>query len=198
VNRRRIAACCILAFVNAVWNWPLGAQNMPAGKGRDVLQKVCTVCHGLESIARSHNTRQEWIDLVRSMKDMGAEATDAETAQIVEYLSVHFGKTDASVKRGNPPAARRLPWEKDRLTEGQALYRENCVVCHAVDQDARHKLGPSFHHLFQRVKMPLSGAKPSRSYIAARIRVGGPVMPSFAKRLNEAEIDTLIDYIASK
>ena len=29
---------------------------------------------------------------------------------------------------------RPVPWEKNQLQAGQALYRENCVVCHDIDQ----------------------------------------------------------------
>jgi mono/diheme cytochrome c family protein len=34
--------------------------------------------------------------------------------------------------------------------------------------------------------------------VAIRIKFGGQLMPSFAKRMNDAEINALIDYIASK
>ncbi|HTS63547.1 MAG TPA: cytochrome c [Candidatus Acidoferrales bacterium] len=91
-----------------------------------------------------------------------------------------------------------LPWEKDRLRAGQALYRENCVVCHDIDKADSKKLGPSFYRLFQREKMPLAKMKPSRDYIKVRVQFGGPLMPAFRQRLNAAQIETLIDYMASK
>jgi mono/diheme cytochrome c family protein len=46
--------------------------------------------------------------------------------------------------------------------------------------------------------MPLSHAKPNRQYVVVRIKFGGALMPAFGKRLNDSEIETLIDYIASK
>ena len=98
------------------------------------------------------------------------------------------------------PAAERkqLPWEKNHLRIGQALYRENCVVCHDIDVVQSRKLGPGFYQLFKREKMPVSNAKPSREYIKVRVKFGGPLMPAFRQWLSEAQIDTLIDYIASK
>jgi len=90
------------------------------------------------------------------------------------------------------------PWEKNHLKIGQALYRENCVVCHDIDGYASKKPGPSFHELFKHEKMPLSNARPNREYIKVRVKFGGPLMPAFRKTLTDAEIDTLIDYIASK
>ena len=90
------------------------------------------------------------------------------------------------------------PWEKDHIRVGQALYRENCAVCHDIDKQKSTKFGPSFYHLFQREKMPGSNAKPSREYIKVRVKFGGPLMPAFRQKLSDSEIDTLIDYIASK
>jgi mono/diheme cytochrome c family protein len=91
-----------------------------------------------------------------------------------------------------------VPWEKHRLLVGQALYRENCVVCHDIDRAQSKKLGPSFHELFKRDKMPLGNLKPSREYIKVRVKFGGALMPAFRKTLKDSEIDTLIDYIAAK
>jgi mono/diheme cytochrome c family protein len=93
------------------------------------------------------------------------------------------------------------PWEKiSPLAMGRDLYRANCAVCHDIDKDKKHsrKLGPSLNHLFKNERLPLSHGRPSRQYVAIRIKFGGPLMPAFAKRMNDAEITTLMDYIASK
>ena len=93
-----------------------------------------------------------------------------------------------------------LPWEKNHLQIGQALYRANCVVCHDVDrpQSESRKFGPSFYQLFRHDKMPVAAMKPNRDYIKLRIRFGGAIMPAFASKLNDSEIDTLLDYLQSK
>ena len=177
------------------------AQDLPPGKGRDTLNRVCTTCHDLNSIPGLRYTRADWKKVVDSMKEMGAEGTAAELGEIVDYLTVNFGpqKETVAKKAGRPAAPPRpVPWEKSRLRTGQALYRENCVVCHDVDQEETRKLGPSFHHLFRREKMPKSSGKPDRSYIAGRIRFGGTVMPAFANKLTDAQIEILIDYLATK
>src|ERR1043165_2071416 len=93
---------------------------------------------------------------------------------------------------------RPIPWEKDHLRAGQMLYRANCVVCHDIDRPKSNKPGPSFYQLFKRDKMPIASMKPNRDYIKVRVRFGGQLMPAFRQWLSEAEIDTLIDYIASK
>jgi mono/diheme cytochrome c family protein len=90
------------------------------------------------------------------------------------------------------------PWEKNAIRIGQALYRENCVVCHDIDRPQSRKLGPNFYRLFTREKMPGSNAKPNREYIKVRVKFGGPLMPAFRQSLSEREIDSLIDYIATR
>ena len=91
-----------------------------------------------------------------------------------------------------------LPWERNHLRIGQALYRENCVVCHDIDKLQSKKYGPSFYQLFRREKMPLSNQKPNREYIKVRVKFGGTLMPAFRQKLTDTEIDTLIDYVASR
>jgi mono/diheme cytochrome c family protein len=107
---------------------------------------------------------------------------------VVLALAAGLGAAD----RASPP------WDKYRLREGQALYRENCAVCHDIDKAQSKKLGPSFYRLFQRERMPLAKVKPSREYIKVRVQFGGPLMPGFRQRLSAVQMETLIDYIASK
>lgn len=89
-------------------------------------------------------------------------------------------------------------WEKGRLVAGQALYRNNCVVCHDVDVAKSKKAGPSFHQLFSRERMPMSAMKPNRDYIKMRTRFGGAFMPAFQKTLSTAQIDLIVDYLESR
>jgi mono/diheme cytochrome c family protein len=93
-----------------------------------------------------------------------------------------------------------VPWEKSPLIAGRDLFRENCAVCHDIEKDQKHtrKLGPSLNHLFKNEKLPLSHGKPSRPYVVLRIKFGGALMPAFRTQLSDPEIDTLVDYIASK
>ena len=92
------------------------------------------------------------------------------------------------------------PWDASHLSVGRDLFRENCAVCHDSDKDQQRtrKLGPSLNHLFKNERLPLSHGKPSRQYVVVRIKFGGALMPAFAKQLSQSEIDTLIDYLASK
>ena len=206
------AAIAIAIFASAV-----NAQDLPAGKGRDTFKAICTSCHDAETTTNLRNTRSGWVEVIANMKTNGADGTEAQFTEILDYLTLNFGKKDdgsgkkagsaagssaASALSLDKPAApvvlHPVPWEKNRLKIGQAIYRENCVVCHAVDAASSNKLGPSFYHLFQRDKMPQSNAKPDRLLIAGKIRVGGKLMPSFAKKLTSSDIDAVLDYLQSK
>jgi mono/diheme cytochrome c family protein len=195
----------------------LTAQDLPAGKGRETFRTICTSCHDAETTTNLRNTRGGWIEVIANMKNNGADGTEAQFTEILDYLTLNFGKKDdgsakkAASSTGSsaggassldkpvvPVALRPVPWEKNRLKIGQAIYRENCVVCHDVDAEISRKLGPSFYHLFQRDKMPQSNAKPERLLIAGKIRVGGKLMPPFAKKLSSTDIDAILDYLQSK
>jgi mono/diheme cytochrome c family protein len=201
------------AIAIAVFAPAMNAQDLPAGKGRETFKAICISCHDAETTTNLRNTRSGWIEVIATMKNNGADGTEAQFTEILDYLTLNFGKKDdgsgkkAGLSGGGAPSLdkpaapvvlRPVPWEKNRLKIGQAIYRENCVVCHAVDAESSNKLGPSFYHLFQRDKMPQSNVKPQRTLIAGKIRVGGKLMPSFAKKLTSADIDALLDYLQSK
>ncbi len=189
------------------------AQDLPAGKGRETFKTICTSCHDAETTIDLRNTRSGWIEVIANMKNNGADGTEAQFTEILDYLTLNFGKKDdgsakkpgsaaggaSSLERPAAPVVLRpVPWEKNRLKIGQAIYRENCVVCHAVEAGNSNKLGPNFYHLFQRDKMPQSNAKPQRTLIAGKIRAGGKLMPAFAQKLSSADIDAVLDYLQSK
>ena len=80
------------------------AQDLPDGPGKDLVMKVCTVCHELTRITSKKKTKVEWNDTVDKMATRGAMATDEEFEMIVAYLAKNFGK-DPSLQK------------KDRLTQ---------------------------------------------------------------------------------
>lgn len=94
------------------------------------------------------------------------------------------------------------PWEKPEAVTrlGEALYRENCTVCHDVDKDqkATRKIGPSLNHMFKNPRLPLSKSRPSHDYVKVRIQYGGQIMPAFMKRMNDEQIAALLAYLESK
>jgi competence ComEA-like helix-hairpin-helix protein len=72
----------------------LSAQDddLPAGKGKDVLQRMCTTCHGLTQVTEIRSTKKLWENVVEDMVSRGAEASDDEVKTVVSYLSRNFGQ----------------------------------------------------------------------------------------------------------
>jgi len=92
-----------------VWFLPLttlSAQvKLPDGEGKDLVENVCSACHGLETAIDSNRTEAEWKKVVDTMAARGAEATDAEFATIVKYLTKYFGKAGSAPKAAPKAAA---------------------------------------------------------------------------------------------
>jgi competence protein ComEA len=65
-------------------------EKFPEGPGRTALFKACSDCHGVEAVVGSLRTRQEWSDVIDQMAQNGAQASDQEYDEILEYLVRHF------------------------------------------------------------------------------------------------------------
>lgn len=70
----------------------LSAQQLPEGRGKEQLIKVCSPCHGAENVIGLAKTRDEWAELVGQMLSYGASGTAEELNLIVDYLAKNFPK----------------------------------------------------------------------------------------------------------
>jgi len=73
-------------------------DDLPDGVGKNVVVKVCTVCHDTARIISKKWSKEEWNDTVDKMAARGAMASDEEFETIVTYLVKYFGKDQASEK----------------------------------------------------------------------------------------------------
>ena len=65
-------------------------KALPAGEGRELMIRVCGQCHSPDSAADQQLDAKGWKDLVNDMASKGADVTDAEVDQIVNYLAKAF------------------------------------------------------------------------------------------------------------
>lgn len=86
---RSLAIAALLTFA-AVPALADDYAALPQGEGRDVTVRVCSQCHSPELAASQRLDQPGWKDLVAQMANNGAQATDAEFAQITQYLSTAF------------------------------------------------------------------------------------------------------------
>jgi hypothetical protein len=64
---------------------------MPDGKGKELLEKICTVCHDLERVASNHTTKKSWEDTLDEMVTLGADGSKDEMQTILNYVAKYFG-----------------------------------------------------------------------------------------------------------
>lgn len=92
LSARRSAWCGVLGLVLVLGTaGQARSQELPEGKGKDVVEERCTVCHGTSNFTESRYSKQDWEYVVNDMIDRGALITDEESEIIVDYLTEHFG-----------------------------------------------------------------------------------------------------------
>jgi competence protein ComEA len=82
-----LAACATLFLTVAE-----AQEKLPNLPGRETLKRVCGTCHSAENVAGMAKTREEWGALVGEMAADGAQATEDEFNEIVDYLAAAFPK----------------------------------------------------------------------------------------------------------
>jgi competence protein ComEA len=73
------------------------AQDLPAGKGKELVENTCGSCHGLDVVVAQHATKDGWASIVDYMVSRGATGTPEEINTIVEYLAKNFPAEAAKV-----------------------------------------------------------------------------------------------------
>lgn len=77
--------------------------TLPDGAGKAVVTKVCLECHAISDVTRHRKTRREWVRVLGSMIDNGADLSDQNFETVLPYLSGNFGRlikiNDATVKQ---------------------------------------------------------------------------------------------------
>jgi competence protein ComEA len=70
-------------------------QELPPGAGKDTVVRVCSGCHLLTVVTTQRKTADSWTDTAVEMRNRGANASDEELEQIVQYLATNFGPKSA-------------------------------------------------------------------------------------------------------
>jgi competence protein ComEA len=81
----------IFCIVALLMSQPLFAQDtLPNGPGKETTLRLCSQCHEAAKSTSVKLTREGWVETIDRMKAFGAEGTDAEFAEVLEYLATHF------------------------------------------------------------------------------------------------------------
>lgn len=118
------------------------AQDAGERKGAETFQKVCGTCHTTQSVLNVRRTRDQWQETIDKMVSLGAKASDAEFASILNYLSAAFGPEAAGGParrggRGGPASASAGPDNKhvvdaEAADRGRSVWAAECIQCHGT------------------------------------------------------------------
>ena len=86
IMNRLVLASFSLLFLAAAQ-----AQDLPEGKGKDTMQKICGACHDAGVVVTMHQAKDDWQATVDDMKGRGADGSDADFKTIVDYLAKYQG-----------------------------------------------------------------------------------------------------------
>lgn len=199
----RVAVRCLALLCVALFP----VANAGAIDAQSLYQKHCSACHGEKgdghsraSVAltpppRDFTTSDAWRMLSRermltsvtygrpgtAMVAFGDRFDKTEIAAIVDYVRDTFM---------HPPTA------KER-SGGDAIYREHCAVCHGDKGSGAQWTQFSLNPAPRDFTTPVAREELNRERMVTSVTYGRPgtAMMSFRKRLTEAQIGTVVDYI---
>ena len=92
-----LLAAAGMAFLPAAFA-QAGEAELPPGPGRELVAKICSGCHDFGTFTQNRFTKEKWRSTVDKMVARGAEGSDEELEQVVNYLAAHFGPDAPSEK----------------------------------------------------------------------------------------------------
>ncbi len=116
--------------------------DLPDAPGRETVTKVCSACHPAQVVLGKGMSREQWGTMVSNMISRGAKGTDAEFAQIVDYLSANLppgvkGSPRPAKQKGEGGGllAQAGPSDKhivddEAAARGKTIYIAQCITCH--------------------------------------------------------------------
>jgi competence protein ComEA len=85
--------------------------RLPEGPGKEVVGKLCMVCHDSGNFRKARYSSEEWSDSVADMVERGAKGTPEEIEAVVAYLAKNFG-------RGAPVRINTAPFAEIKVVLG--------------------------------------------------------------------------------
>src|SRR5215472_14392197 len=106
----KLFLACLAAAITAA------AQDQSLAQSRQIVQKVCGVCHTPESVITNHRSRAQWQETIDKMVGLGAKGTAEEFSAVLDYLVSQFGPNTPTP--GQPTSGRGAAPAQTGLTMG--------------------------------------------------------------------------------
>jgi competence protein ComEA len=115
--------------------------KLPDGPGKDVFEKVCGNCHGVEVAVSRRESKDGWNAIIDDMIQRGAQASDDEFGTVSDYLAANFSKSAPGGKINvNTSTAKELA-PVLQVSEEQAAaivkYRNEAGIFHTAAELAK-------------------------------------------------------------
>jgi competence ComEA-like helix-hairpin-helix protein len=128
--------------------------RLPEGPGKEIVGRICLVCHDSGNFRKARYSSEEWSDSVADMVERGATGTAEEIDVVVAYLAKNFGK-------GAPVRINTAPFAEIKVVLGFTVAEVRAVV------EYREKSGElkSFEELLKVPGIDAAKAEAQRSRI---------------------------------
>jgi len=120
---RKVSLWIIMSGAFASLTFAMTQAPAPQDPGQVILNRACTVCHTLTEVTKfkGYYGREQWADIVRTMRADGASLKDEEVTPLVDYLFKTYGKVET-------PAV-----------DAKKLLESTCTGCHDLDTATGNK-----------------------------------------------------------
>ncbi|HET6599539.1 MAG TPA: cytochrome c [Burkholderiaceae bacterium] len=170
--------------------------RLPEGPGANLVYAKCQTCHDLQYVVEGKGLLpSQWASVLASMKDYGLQISEAESQQVLQYLTTYLGpkpppaSTASAASAGAPSAA---------PIDGATVYAQNCASCHGAEGRGQSSYFPP---LAGNPDLAAGGGFAVRvllNGLTGRIEVNGQTydgsMPSFG-HLSDAEIAAVANHV---
>ncbi|MCH8269515.1 MAG: hypothetical protein IH846_18615 [Acidobacteria bacterium] len=122
------------------------ATTLSEGQGKEIVETVCTQCHGLNIISSAgYSSKEEWANVVNDMIAMGAPLLDDEIDIVAQYLTASFSpeaSSNSSASTSGQAAANTSAATTFPEGQGKEIIAMVCSQCHGLNNisDARRTL----------------------------------------------------------
>jgi competence protein ComEA len=113
-----------------------GQSPLPDAPGKELTVKVCGQCHGGEIVASIRLTHEGWQETIANMVQLGAKATDAEQAIILDYVATHFAgeaRRPLNVNSATPVELESVAGLLKKEAAALIAYREKNGPCKKLE-----------------------------------------------------------------
>jgi alcohol dehydrogenase (cytochrome c) len=175
--------------------WPLGSRclglviclstagishaqtPLPAGAGRAVAERMCTTCHGVEQFTGMRMSKERWTEMVNDMVARGAQGSDADINQVIQYLTDNFG---AGKVAALPESVMKPAVETPKL--GPPAYNGDSAIQNRERQGEKPS-GVTFDRLLNASKEPQNWLTAGGTYNSNHYSSLSRITPANAKNL---------------